>query len=53
MEIIAEKLLGAEKQRQLPIDFARDFVKLEVQIPALNSALPQKIKNKTSILING
>lgn len=46
MEIIAEKLLGAEKQRQLPIDFARDFVKLEVQIPALNSALPQKIKNK-------
>lgn len=46
MEIAVAKGLGKEQRTVHPIDLAREYVKSEVQIPALNSELSKKIKNK-------
>jgi 5-methylcytosine-specific restriction protein A len=46
METIVENEAKNNTLSADPIDLARAFVKSTVQLPALNSALPQKIKNK-------
>ncbi|VXC37053.1 HNH endonuclease signature motif containing protein [Massilia sp. 9I] len=46
METIVKSDAENDEQRADPIELARAFVKSTVQIPALNSALSQEIKNK-------